>query len=248
MFDPLELTERVESKVLKGLERKYYRMRPARFYGGIASADCSGCNLRCVFCWSNDLAREGKLGTFYSPQQVAQELLQIARRKGYTQLRITGNEPTLCFEHLCAVLEKIPASYDFILETNGILLGAEEKYAEELRKFPNLHVRVSLKGCTPEEFSRLTGASPQAFELQLKALENCKKFKVSCHAAVMLSFSTDESYESLLQKLKKISPRLAQEVEDEYVFNYPHVVQRLKQAKLKPFNSYSPSCIPEELI
>jgi len=46
----------------------------------------------------------------------------------------------------------------FILENNGILLGLDRTYVKELSRFRNLHVRVCLKGYTPEEFSWLTDA------------------------------------------------------------------------------------------
>ncbi|RLF22604.1 MAG: molybdenum cofactor biosynthesis protein MoaA, partial [Thermoprotei archaeon] len=52
-FDALKLSEAIEKIVVRGVERKYYRLvRGGRWYGGIATADCCGCNLRCVFCWS----------------------------------------------------------------------------------------------------------------------------------------------------------------------------------------------------
>jgi uncharacterized Fe-S cluster-containing radical SAM superfamily protein len=51
-FNPFELGERVSEKVCRGNERMYYRFRGGRFYGGVATADAVGCNLRCVFCWS----------------------------------------------------------------------------------------------------------------------------------------------------------------------------------------------------
>ncbi len=91
-------------------------------------------------------------------------------------MRISGNEPTICKEHLIQVLKLIPEDYTFILETNGILIGNDMTYAEELSRFSNLYVRVSLKGTCEEEFSRLTGA--QGFQLQLKALEHlAEKFE-----------------------------------------------------------------------
>jgi uncharacterized Fe-S cluster-containing radical SAM superfamily protein len=31
--------------ICKGNKRKYYRFRAGRFYGGIATADCMGCNM-----------------------------------------------------------------------------------------------------------------------------------------------------------------------------------------------------------
>ncbi|MEM7814128.1 MAG: hypothetical protein QXK48_00900 [Candidatus Aenigmatarchaeota archaeon] len=64
MYDAIELSKIVEEQTTeKGgrkFFRKYYRFIPAKFYGGIASVDCVGYNLCCVYCWSNDLAREGK--------------------------------------------------------------------------------------------------------------------------------------------------------------------------------------------
>jgi hypothetical protein len=56
-----------------------------------------------------------------------------------------------------------------------------------LALFPFLHARVSLKGCTEEEFARLTGADPKSFHLQLASLVNLLNAGVSAHPAVMLS-------------------------------------------------------------
>lgn len=236
MYDPLELSKLIEERVTKKENNKtlrlYYRFRPAKFYGGISSADCVGCNLRCVYCWSNDRAREGRMGEFYSPEEVAGKLVRIAEKFGYRQLRITGNEPTLSREHLIQVLESIPEEYQFILETNGILLGADESYVKELKRFPNLHVRVSLKGCTPEEFSRLTGAKPEAFRLQLDALRFCVGNGIACHPAVMIDLVEKDNLEKLKVSLKRIDTDLPNELEYEQLILYPHVERRLNQARL----------------
>jgi len=40
MDDPIKRAEELARVVTKGDLRKYYRFRPARFYGGIATADC----------------------------------------------------------------------------------------------------------------------------------------------------------------------------------------------------------------
>ena len=39
MYDPITLSRKIESIVCQGSRRKYYRFRPAGFYGGIATAD-----------------------------------------------------------------------------------------------------------------------------------------------------------------------------------------------------------------
>jgi hypothetical protein len=51
MYDPIELAEEIGKVVNAEEKRKYYRFRPAPYYGGIATADCVGCCLRCLFCW-----------------------------------------------------------------------------------------------------------------------------------------------------------------------------------------------------
>lgn len=249
-YDPVKLAETLEGIVCRGMERRYYRFRGGRWYGGIATADCVGCNLRCVFCWGWQ-ARDnpGGAGFWCSPREVAGRLIEIAKKKGYSQVRISGNEPTLCRRHLLEVLEHLAgASLAFILETNGILIGYDASYARDLSKYDFVHVRVSLKGTTPAEFHRLTSAMPEAFELQLRALENLLNYGVSAHPAVMLSFSEPRSLEKLKERLAEIDANLVSELEEEYVFLYPHVVKQLKKAGIWPRVAYSPNSIPAELI
>lgn len=248
-YDPLKLAREMEDIVVAGPLRKYYRTaRPGRWYGGIATADCCGCCLRCVFCWS-DAPRDHpeSIGKFYSPEHIFRKLTACAEKFGYGQLRVSGNEPTIGREHLLKLLELVDRTrYKFILESNGILIDSE--YAKRLSEFKRLHVRISLKGTNREEFSLLTGAVPEAFDLQLRALRNLLNAGVSCHPAVMLSFSSEKNFEGLKRRLKEMDPVLADEVEEEYVFLYPHVAERLNKAGIKPRIAYSPGKIPKELV
>lgn len=235
MFDPTALSEETKNIVAKEEDgtwfRKYYRFRPAHFYGGIATADCVGCNLRCLFCWAwNVVTKPDKAGQFYAPEEVADKLIEIARKHSYKKVRISGNEPTLVKEHLLAVLDRIPEDILFILETNGIMIGHDKDYAKDLKaasKNGNLHVRVCLKGSSPEEFGRLTGAVPDAYGLQFKALENLKAAGVDFHPAIM-TFSADHSY--VEKRLGEIDPSLLAELEHEEIIPYPAVVARMRKA------------------
>ncbi len=234
MYDPLKTAEATQAVVCTGDRRKYYRFRPAKFYGGIATADCVGCNLRCVFCWSwNVTTRPETVGSFYAPRDVAHRLVGIAKGKKLTKLRISGNEPTLCREHLLKVLELIPQEYLFILETNGILIGNDETSARDLARFPNLHVRVSLKGTCEEEFSLLTGAEPGAFKLQMKALEHLVECGVDVHPACMVSFSKEDRIKALRARLAAIHTPF-EDFEEEEVILYPAVEERLRRMNLDP--------------
>ena len=235
LFDPLILSERIREIVCLGDKRKYYRFRPAPFYGGIATADCVGCCLKCLFCWSwHIMTQPEKTGRFYSPDEVVRNLLSIARKKGFNRVRISGNEPTLHRSHLLQVLQLISKEIQFILETNGILIGHDPSYAKELSRFPNLHVRVSLKGVCPEDFTRLTGAIPEGFTLQIKALENLLEEGVDCYPAVMADFSSRQEVRNLRQRLKSIRSDFA-DFEKEELILYPFVVDQLQKANLKQF-------------
>ncbi|MDH5450795.1 MAG: radical SAM protein [Candidatus Bathyarchaeota archaeon] len=237
MYDPVILAQHTRKIVVRGNLRKYYRkVRSERWYGGIAGAYCCGCNLRCVFCWSG-FPRDNpdKIGDFYTPEQVFNQLKEVAHKKGYRQIRITGNEPTIGRDHLFGVLELVDQSnLLFILETNGILIGHDKQYAEQLSKFKNLHVRVSLKATNPEKFSKLTGAKPEAFEFQLKALRNLIDSHVSFNPSIMMSFCSPSGIQQLMDRLREIDQSLASNLEEEYVILYPPVVVRLKEAGIEP--------------
>ena len=232
MIDPVEVAEKTCKVIGSGEKRKYYRFRSAPFYGGIATADCVGCCLRCLFCWSwHILVQPEKIGRFYSPEEVARNLLSIVRKKGFHQVRISGNEPTLHRPHLLRVLQLIPKEIHFILETNGILIGHDPSYAKDLSRFPNLYVRVSLKGACSEDFERLTGIKPEGFGLQLKALEHLVEEGVDCFPAVMANFSSQEEIKRLRQGLKMIRPDF-HDFEEEELILYPFVEENLKKAAL----------------
>jgi uncharacterized Fe-S cluster-containing radical SAM superfamily protein len=248
MYDPVRRAIETAGIVCREGMRKYRRFRPARFYGGIATADCIGCCLRCIFCWSwHELAHPETTGGFFTPKEVAERLITIARKKGYDRVRLSGHEPTICQEHLMGVLDNIPADLLFILETNGILIGHDAAYAGQLARFANLYVRVSLKGASEDEFSRLTGAAPEGFLLQIKAIENLYKAGVRVQPAVMTSFSTPENLDSLREKLAAVAPELA-EIEAEELALYGDVATRLKQAGIRYRSSYPPDKIPPDQV
>lgn len=257
-YDPLELTEEVRKRTVRMVEgveeRLYYRFRGGRWYGGIATGDVVGCNLRCGFCWSwKNASHVIGGGKYYKPSRVYEILTSIARRRKYKLIRLSGGEPTISKNHLLELLKLFKnTSFKFILETNGILIGSDKSYAEELSKYENLIVRVSLKGTCEEEFYNLTLARPEAFNLQLLALENLVNagFKpgINVYPAVMLSFTSRENYEKLKKKLYNIHPTLSEDIDEEYVILYPHVVELLKKRGLKPKIAFKPNSIPVEII
>jgi uncharacterized Fe-S cluster-containing radical SAM superfamily protein len=229
MYNPLDLSKKVQGLVVRDTLKKYFRFRPTGFYGGIATADTVGCNLRCKFCWSGNSVWEATTtGEWYTPEHVAELLQNIASTKGYHQLRISGGEPTIGKHHLLTLLEHIPKKYVFILETNGLLLGCEKTYVEDLSRFTNLHVRVCLKGADAEEFSRFTGAE-KGFDYQLKALDYLRDMQMSFNIAVV---STNAEKKQLLFRQLQEKDLGNVMVEEEEITLYPMVRKRLAQERL----------------
>ena len=62
-----------------------------------------------------------------------------------------------------------------------MILGADREYVKDLKRFKNLHVRVSIKGCNVDEFHRF-GAQRSAYELPFEALRSLSAEGVSCNA------------------------------------------------------------------
>jgi len=94
----------------------------------------------------------------------------------------------------------------------------------------------------------LTGAKPEGFTLQLKALENLLREGVGCHPAVMISFSTKESLQQLTERLKTINARLAEDLEFEELILYPKVRRKIEGYHLKYYSAYTPERVPRERI
>ena len=236
-YDPIALAAATEKVVVVGNRRKYANLaRRLRFYGGTTSATEVGCNLRCKFCFSDRPVRKpGNTGKFYTPQEVFNALDKSARKHGHKLISASASEGTLGKRHLFELLELVDASkYIFVLETNGMTLGDDENFAQQLARFKNLHVRVSIKGTNPEEYHRLTGAIASSYTLPYHALRHLIDAGVSCNACLSLSFSTQTGLDEAKTRLAAIRPGLLRSLEEEYITLFPKVAKRLAESGLVP--------------
>ncbi|MHC4570823.1 MAG: radical SAM protein [Planctomycetota bacterium] len=238
-FDPLELARQTEVIVCRGDRRKYTKFYCTGVYGGIATGYACGCCLRCIFCWVNwsrDFPK--KYGLFHSPAEVFSQLSRVARKARVNQLRISGAEPTLGKSHLLGVLEKVESSPFrlLILETNGIPIGADPDYAQQIARFKKVHTRLSLKAGTPQAFTYKTGARGESFELSFRGITNLMKAGASFHVAAMTAdprIVTKQERQSLLNRLASIHPALVDNLEEEVVDPYHTTLERLQYAGVK---------------
>lgn len=202
--------------------RKYYRFRySSQFYGGIVTADVVGCNLRCVYCWSQKTAWYPRKGSWYAANQVVKALLALVKKHKCHRIRISGGEPTLCKEHLLAVLKQMPDGILFILETNGILLS-DPTYIQALEAVPHPpYIRISLKA-GQSLFSRVTGAPIDLYASQLRAIEILQRSSLKFNVAIMTEFFNSDE---ISEMEAVISPK---KLEIEELILYPFVKEKLK--------------------
>lgn len=231
----------------KNLNRDF---RFSNYYLGTSVADVLGCNLRCVFCWAinayRDYSRIRDMGKFFSPVEVATGLINTAKVFNCKYLRITEGEPTLDMDHLIHIMDNLKLSespHTFILETNGLILGRDVESVKKLsqyanlgsKKEPKMHVRVSIKGATPQKFRLLTFADARFHRFQFDAIRNCLNEGISVHTAVMLDFiDSMEEIQYLKSSLASIDRNLLYTLEFERLFLEDYIVARLKKHSI-PF-------------
>ena len=239
-YDPIALAAATEKVAVDGTRRKYVQLgRPLRFYGGTTSATEVGCNLRCKFCFSDKpVWKPQKTGKFYTPQQVFDGLAKSARKHGHTIISASASEGTIGREHLMELLDLVEKSeFVYVLETNGMILGNDPEYAQALASYTRLHVRVSIKGDSPEQYHELTGAHPDSYEFPYKALGYLIEAGVSCNACLMASFSDDAGINRVKQRLMDVHPGILKSLEIEKITMFPKVAERLSAKGLRPLKA-----------
>ena len=230
-FDPIKRAQEIEAIVMQDTQRKYHRFRPAPYYGGIATADAVGCCFLCAYCWSYfRIVEPQKHGKFYSPEAVADNLLNIVKRKGFKYVRVTGCEPILgvrSLEHLVKVIDKTlktKKDLTFILETNGLLLGFYPDFIGRLA-IPRLSIRVALKGWDPDSFQKITGAEKDYFAYSIIGIKKMLEIGLDAWPAVMFDVFGEEGVRALKTQMHKQG--LKCRIETEKLEKYPYVMDNI---------------------
>lgn len=237
-FDPQKRSEEVENRVTRDNKRLYYRFRPAPYYGGIATADAVGCSFLCAYCWNyNRNLYPERFKEFHTPREVADRLLHIAKKKSYRLFRISGAEPVLgerSFAHLIEVLRLINQNRSdslFILETNGFFLGCRTDMLEKFQEFPNLRVRVCLKGVDEKSFEQITGANKDFYRFPLIAVRELERLGVRAWPALMGDLFSRDEIGKFAGSL--IENGIRTELELEFLETYPFVLENMKKRGIK---------------
>ncbi len=160
--------------------------------------DVKGCNLNCKYCWgwkmrymSEDIVK--------TPEEVVRDITcrvkevmedRLVRRSKYRfgVIRITGNEPTLQWDHLMEVLkilDDVERLYELspsesvaeivhkckvIVETNGVAIGMGRVDFSRVEEVDNVVIDfdVSFKGVNEEQFEWLSDRPRSYFKYQIE--------------------------------------------------------------------------------
>ncbi len=143
--------------------------------------DIKGCNLYCKYCWcwkmrymSDDIVK--------SPEDVLRDLEcryrvveedEVVKRKGYRVgiIRITGNEPSLQWDHVKELLKLLEKSElkdcKVIIETNGVRFAKMDVGGLDGIDL-NIDIDVSFKGVNYEQFEWLSSVRREYFRYQIE--------------------------------------------------------------------------------
>jgi len=219
-------------------KRKYYRFRFAPYYLGIVTADTVGCCFLCAYCWNyfRNLNPE-KFGEFYSSEEVSRIMIKIANKKNCTKFRISGAEPILgknSFYHLLKILDLIKEKFkefEFIIETNGLILGYYSELIKELRPYKNsIFVRISIKGWDEDSFEKISGADRKYFVYTIEALKKLKENEIVAWPAVMYEIFGENGLRKIKERLRK--ENIETDIEVEYLEKYSFVEGNLRKRGL----------------
>jgi uncharacterized Fe-S cluster-containing radical SAM superfamily protein len=221
-FDPIKRSNDVEQIVMLEDKRRYYRFRFANFYGGIVTAYAIGCSLLCAYCWNYSRNQNpSKSGEYYSPSEVAGKLLGLAEKHDCDQFRVSGAEPILgraSALHLAEVIKSVDGH--FVIETNGIMLGADPSIIAILKPLPHIQIRLCIKAHHGLDFEKITVAKADGFAYQLMAADALKQARINYTIAVMHPFVDPNRL-----------PFYVHEVED--LIRYKATEKNLKQRGIK---------------
>ena len=215
--DPVREAERIEEVVVRSnrgsVLRAYFTIGLHESYAENAVlAGMMGCNLSCVYCmWPSSYINPRKIGRekYLSPSEAASRILSVAKDHGLGEVRLSGGEPTLGWEHTKELIRLLrDRRLRVVLETNGILPAIREDIVSDIAGYTEIMVRVSIKAATPEIFETLTRTPARYHDYPFIFIE----------------------------RLASIDERLVRNAEPEILVVYPHILKRFKRLgrRLRP--------------
>ena len=220
-----ELVRQVWHASFRGTDRRYHRFRTTA--DDTFVADCIGSNLRCAheWGWCEGILDDPSAGRFYSPNDIVTKAKEARRTEGCTRIRLTGMEPAMHDSHLLQLADMLPDDFSLVIETNGMLVS--RGFLDQLCSVTDLHLRLSFKGTTPDQFQTLSRVAPSYFHNQIEAYQAALNANCQLETALAGVFDTKDK-ERLEDRLSRYKEDVSVELEPLRLC--PANEQRLKKA------------------
>jgi uncharacterized Fe-S cluster-containing radical SAM superfamily protein len=119
---------------------------------------------------------------------------------------LRGSEPTLEMSHLLGLLSEIKKNHsNFILETNGIFLGKNVHYIEDLAEYKeNVMVYLTIKAGNPKSFEKNTNRSGDLLRFQFICLKKLVEYQIPTTIAYMCGekFGNENEEAAILSQIE----------------------------------------------
>lgn len=139
------------------------------------------CNLACKWCYAQEINKKYNMNL-----DTAKKLIDISINSGVKNFKLIGGEPTI-YPYFFEVIEYIiETKASITIVTNGIKL-ADDKFCIKLKElnYPKLHLGISLKGSTDEDYLRDCGS--KGYSKLLTGIKNCDKYGLSYSLSYVLT-------------------------------------------------------------
>ncbi len=139
------------------------------------------CNLSCKWCYAQETDKNCNMEL-----DIAKQLINISTDNGIKNFKLIGGEPTI-YPFFWDVIEYIiKANASITIITNGVKL-AEDTFCNRLKdyNYPKLHMGISLKGSTNEDYLRDCGS--KSYSKVLTGIKNCDKYNLSYSLSYVLT-------------------------------------------------------------
>ncbi len=139
------------------------------------------CNLSCRWCYAQETNHKSDMDI-----STAKQLIDISIGNGVKNFKLIGGEPTI-YPYFFQVLEYLmDLGVSIVVVTNGIKLADKEFcYALKKYNYKKLHLGISIKGSTDEDYLRDCGA--KGYSLLLQGIRNCDEIELSYSLSYVLT-------------------------------------------------------------
>lgn len=153
------------------------------------------CNLACKWCYAQEMDSTNNMDF-----SLAKRLIDISTEIGVKNIKLIGGEPTI-YPYFFELLEYlITKEVSIVIVTNGIKL-ADKDFCLTLQRYnyPKLHLGISIKGSSDEEYLNNCGA--KGFSFLVSGLKNCNELGLSYSLSYVLTQENIPTLDSFAQIL-----------------------------------------------